>query len=319
MNGAISLLIFSYNQEKYLRETLNSVFAQTREPEEIWIVDDFSTDGSREIIESYQEENPKIKTIFNEVNVGLHSNINRVINLAEGAFIVLLSADDLLLPHFIENHHRLLKVNGDLGLICSDCFLFEDKQPYLLQQYRFLSFEQNCILEPTELVDILRTTDFFIPSWTCSYRRELFLKYGGYQTELNSLSDYFINYQIALRHSIGYIPAPLSAYRLRADSYGASINKNFAQRSAILTKLLKLINQQEKSFKISFFKSKILSFNGLFLLFYLVLRPFYWPILFSILKKSWRPLSVKLGKKICRMKIPPLSFSPVRTIPFADL
>lgn len=55
MNGfkKISIVIATYNGEKYLREQLDSLYSQTRKPDEIVVVDDRSTDGTREILEEY--------------------------------------------------------------------------------------------------------------------------------------------------------------------------------------------------------------------------------------------------------------------------
>ena len=75
----ISVIMSVYNEEKYLRDSLGSVITQTLEDFELIIVDDCSTDKTVEIIQSF--EDPRIKLIINETNMGLTKNLNKALKL----------------------------------------------------------------------------------------------------------------------------------------------------------------------------------------------------------------------------------------------
>ena len=90
----VSVLISNYNGDRYLASAIDSALAQTYPQMEIIVVDDGSSDNSRQIIESYDDN---IKAIFKE-NGGQASAINAGFEVSRGEIICLLDADDLWLP-----------------------------------------------------------------------------------------------------------------------------------------------------------------------------------------------------------------------------
>ena len=90
----VSFVMALYNAEPYLRETLDSVFAQNYEPFEVVVVDDGSTDGSAAIAQSY----PDVHYIRQE-NSGPSVARNVAIEAARGEIIAVADSDDILLPH----------------------------------------------------------------------------------------------------------------------------------------------------------------------------------------------------------------------------
>lgn len=110
---AVTIGIPVYNGEKYIVETLDSVLAQTHQELEIVIADNASTDGTQAILRHYEELDPRIRVIYNEVNVGAAGNYNLVLHEATSDFFAWLSADDVLEPTFIERNLQLLLDNPD--------------------------------------------------------------------------------------------------------------------------------------------------------------------------------------------------------------
>ncbi len=95
----VSVIMPTYNGEKYIAETLESILNQTYRDLEIIIVDDNSTDKTVEIIKSYNDE--RIKLYFNEKNLGIGDNTNKALSLATGEFIMMQDHDD------ISSHYRV--------------------------------------------------------------------------------------------------------------------------------------------------------------------------------------------------------------------
>ena len=91
MSHDYTLIMAVMNAEKYIGQTLESVFNQTLLPAEIIIVDEFSTDRTVEIIQSFS---PNIK-VLNNIRPGMSSAMNLAIPLANGQFIAFLDSDDL--------------------------------------------------------------------------------------------------------------------------------------------------------------------------------------------------------------------------------
>jgi len=94
----ISAIVVNYNGEKYIKECLTSLLAQTKKPFEIIMVDSFSTDGSKTLLESFKE----IKTVFLSKNAGYAAAANTGIRLMRGEAALILNSDTRLKPDFLE-------------------------------------------------------------------------------------------------------------------------------------------------------------------------------------------------------------------------
>jgi teichuronic acid biosynthesis glycosyltransferase TuaG len=91
----VTIITPSYNCSKFISDTVNSVLSQSYSNWEMIIVDDCSTDNSVEIIERITGDNPKIKLIKLENNVGSAQSRNAALEVASGRFIAFLDSDDI--------------------------------------------------------------------------------------------------------------------------------------------------------------------------------------------------------------------------------
>jgi len=94
MNNTVSIIMPSYNTEKFLRETVASVLAQSYTDWELIIVDDCSTDGTDELVKEFLTD-PRIRYLKNETNSGAAVSRNRALREAKGKWIAFLDSDDL--------------------------------------------------------------------------------------------------------------------------------------------------------------------------------------------------------------------------------
>ena len=108
----VSIITPSYNSERYISETIDSVINQTYENWEMLIIDDSSTDNSINIISDYCSSENRIKLIKLEENGGAAVARNRGIKEAEGRFIAFLDSDDLWHPEKLEKQlEKMVKKN----------------------------------------------------------------------------------------------------------------------------------------------------------------------------------------------------------------
>jgi ubiquinone/menaquinone biosynthesis C-methylase UbiE len=92
----VTVAIPSFNHESYIAEAIESVLLQDHEDFELLIVDDCSVDGTGEVIERYARSDSRIRTHFNDENLGMARNWNRCLELAGGEYFKLLNSDDIL-------------------------------------------------------------------------------------------------------------------------------------------------------------------------------------------------------------------------------
>lgn len=108
MKDSISLAMPTYNGEQYLREQLDSIYAQTRVPDEVIVIDDCSTDGTVAILEEYHKKYG-LKYYVNDHNLGYSKNFEKAISLCTGDYICLCDQDDVWLPTKIEKSYNKIK------------------------------------------------------------------------------------------------------------------------------------------------------------------------------------------------------------------
>ena len=118
----------TYNGEKYLREQLESIAAQTLLPCEIVICDDGSTDSTSDIVADFGRGAPfKVKFIRNPKNLGSTKNFEKAIGLCAGEFIALCDQDDIWMPEKLARQVNVLERDPQLAGVFSDATLINDR------------------------------------------------------------------------------------------------------------------------------------------------------------------------------------------------
>lgn len=118
ISDAISVVIPTYNRAHLIKESLQSVLAQTLQPYEIIVVDDFSTDHTEDVVNSLNS--PLIKYVKNNRKKGANGARNTGILMAQGEYIAFHDSDDLWMPTKLEKQYDLMKRDRNIDLcFCS--------------------------------------------------------------------------------------------------------------------------------------------------------------------------------------------------------
>lgn len=120
----------AYNGAQHVHEQLDSILDQLTERDEVIIVDDGSTDGTREWLTTIQD--PRLKAHFNEVNLGYVRNFEKALRLATGDIIMLSDQDDVWLPGRVD---ALILALDDAEAVASNFSYFEGT-PRKMEQFR---------------------------------------------------------------------------------------------------------------------------------------------------------------------------------------
>ena len=110
VDGLVSIIMPSWNTERFIAETIQSVIDQTYTNWELLIVDDCSTDNTDEVVASFKDD--RIKYFHNEKNSGAALTRNRAMREARGEWIAFLDSDDLWMPEKLEKQIAFMKENG---------------------------------------------------------------------------------------------------------------------------------------------------------------------------------------------------------------
>lgn len=113
----VSVVVPVYNVEKYLDECISSICASTLYDIEILLIDDGSTDASRDIAEQWQRRDRRVK-VYHKTNGGLSDARNYGIQLCQGEYIAFVDSDDKIAPEMFEDMYRACKQDGTKISIC---------------------------------------------------------------------------------------------------------------------------------------------------------------------------------------------------------
>lgn len=169
----ISIILTNYNYQDYIKEAIDSVLAQTYQNWELIISDNCSTDNSWEIINSYDD--PRIKKIRNETNLGSTGNFNNAYQYATADLIAILHADDYWMPTKLEKQIEAVN-KGDLIFTSADTNKPEYKHIFAIKNINWLQHfygSGNCLCHSAALV-----------------HRRVFDKIGLHSGEYTQLQDY---------------------------------------------------------------------------------------------------------------------------------
>jgi GT2 family glycosyltransferase len=111
----VSVTIVTYNSGRYIKRCLESVLAQKGPQFEVIVVDNNSTDGTRDILERYED---RCTIIYNDRNVGFAAAQNQAIRLARGNWVLTLNPDVLLMPYFIQALLEAGRLDNRIGTVC---------------------------------------------------------------------------------------------------------------------------------------------------------------------------------------------------------
>jgi glycosyltransferase involved in cell wall biosynthesis len=205
----VSVIMNCLNCEKYLREAIDSVFAQTYEDWEIIFWEDkASEDNSENIAKSYGS---KLRYFRSDVSLPLYGSRNLAVQKARGRYIAILDCDDLWLPTKLEEQIPLLERDGAIGLVYSDVFEFNERgKEKLLFEYARPS-RGNIFSELLKLN--------FINTQTVVIRRDAFRSIDNpFDASLILAGDYDAYLRISYKWKIDYVNKPLARYRVHRNS-----------------------------------------------------------------------------------------------------
>jgi glycosyltransferase involved in cell wall biosynthesis len=231
----VQILIPAYNAELTLGKTIESLLAQTFKNFEILVVDNFSTDKTREIVESFKDE--RVHYLCNEKNLGNYGNFDKCISLARFDYTAIFHADDLYLPSILETQVKLLDNSPSIGAVFTEAIKTNSnneetgliRTPFWLRmrarhsviKFNFESFlkaiiHHNCfIMAPSAIVRSKIYTNEIIRT-----RGEFF----------GNAADIDVWIRISKNWNVAVITKSLMKYRISPSQHTYLINRNRTAR-----------------------------------------------------------------------------------------
>lgn len=231
-NPLVSIVIPVYNAENYIQQTLDSVLGQTYLNFEIIVVDDGSTDSSKEILETYQE---KI-TLYPIENSGVSYARNFAVERAKGEWIAFIDADDVWFPDKLWT--QLMGIGENKWSHTDSFYIGENqsgktKRGDLSKQIGGKVFDSLIV-------------ENFITTSTVLMKKMLFNEHGGFDESMEALEDWKLWLKIAKNHPLAYEPKPLAQYRVYDGSTSRKARKMLPIHEALIHDLFQDIPESPK-------------------------------------------------------------------------
>lgn len=215
----LSVIIPNYNHGRYLPLALEAIVQQSYQPFEVIIIDDGSTDNSRDIIKNYQTKYPYIRSYFNEKNMGAAYTSELLLQMVRGDYIYASASDDFILPHFFSKSMSLLCANPFAGLCSSLRNRIDPHGNKIGIEPSIVAKHSASYLPPEEVKKRLVLHGTWILASTTIYRKKALLEAGGFIKGLHSFSDGLITKVIALKYGACYVPEVLTTKRVLEENF----------------------------------------------------------------------------------------------------
>jgi len=208
----VSVVVPVFNGEAHLRESLDSILAQTYPRLELIAVDDASTDRTPEILASY---GARIRVIRQERTRGIYGNANDGIAVASGEFVGVFHADDVYTPEMVEREVDWLLAHPDAGAVfTSAIYIDADGREFGRKPIPKEVSGGRALDYPTVLNTLLSRKNAFLGCPTALVRADAYSRLGGYRDEeFKNTSDLEMWLRIARSYRIGVLDEHLLMYR----------------------------------------------------------------------------------------------------------
>lgn len=243
----VSVIIPAYNAERFVKAAIDSVLAQTFQDFEILVVDDGSTDETKNILAQYGD---KIRYLYKD-NGGVSKARNYGIERAEGKYVAFLDADDVWLPEKLEKQFALLESNPSYGL----CYSATERVDENLAHKKYI--------EANEYEDYCEALllNLNIVAGSCSsamVKREVLLQTSGFDAQFSTCADWEFWLRLSLLTKFVPLPEYLVKYREVTGSMSSNPYVSKKDTLGVLYKFFALPDLPEKYRRL---KNKAISNN----------------------------------------------------------
>ena len=233
MAELISIVLPVYNGEKYLRESIESVIAQTYENWELLILDDCSTDKSPDIAKEYEARDSRIHYYRNEKNLRLPRNLNKGFSLSKGEYLTWTSGDNRFKQDALGKMYGTIKENAGAQFVFASCRIIDEDG----KEIEYIMVNES---SKKKIVGMNPVGACFM------YTRKAYEEIGEYNPELTLVEDFDYWQRLYARYGAVTIRDILYEYRwhdgaltstMRKDIFNQTLEKTLLKNRGAFGKL----------------------------------------------------------------------------------
>jgi len=209
---SVSMIVPCYNYGRYVAQAIDSILSQTIVDLEIIVIDDASSDETQEVLKRFHDE-ARVRIIRHEVNIGHIRSYNEGLELARGAYVGILSADDYCLAsNVVAAQVRLFEADPNVGMVYAAHILVSPWEEKVIRPW-----PETCLRKGSEELEHLIWGNY-VPHSGTLVRADVQREIGPYDLDLPHTADWFLWLRVALKYDIGYLAEPAYAYRIHGEN-----------------------------------------------------------------------------------------------------
>lgn len=234
VNPRVSIIVPNYNHARYLPERLESIYNQTFKDFEVILLDDASTDGSKDILRNYsQRANTRLS--LNRKNSGsTFAQWNKGVRLAAGEFVWIAESDDVADPAFLKSCVDKLEHSKSIGLVYADSWMIDEYGNKIEKRSTFLANKLNELPEQgdyirdgaTEIVTRIIRWNTISNASAVVFKRKNYLDAGGADETMKLTGDWLMWIKILEHYDYGYVANPLNYNRTHSATLRSTMGND---------------------------------------------------------------------------------------------
>ncbi|MEH2025123.1 MAG: glycosyltransferase [Nostoc sp.] len=218
----ISVVMTTYNHEKYIAEAIQSVLEQTFTDFELIVVNDGSTDRNDEVIRSFQDSRI---VYINQENQGTSTGLNQGIIAARGKYIALMSGDDVCYPQRLEKQYQYLYTKINQVIFSSVDFIDDDSHPVTGKHFA-RNYFNNSNKTSAEILNYFFMQGNYLCAVTAFLEKKMLLEAGLFNLASIQLQDFDMWIKLVKKYDIFIMEDKLVKYRIRQNEDNLSHPNN---------------------------------------------------------------------------------------------
>ncbi|MEO8698207.1 MAG: glycosyltransferase family 2 protein, partial [Acidimicrobiales bacterium] len=216
----VTVVVPSYNYERYLRQAVESAATQTDVDVEVVVVDNASTDGSLELARQLAAQYACVRVVSFADNLGIVSSFNRCLALPRGRSTVVLCADDRLTPGSLRRSVSFLDDHPGVGMVYGPVVQFGDSDSVAPSRLSRAAGEPVVYAGSDWVTSRCRTGRNALRAPEAMFRTAAQVAVGTYDENCPYTFDLNMWLRIAANSDIGYLPGtPQALYRVHANNF----------------------------------------------------------------------------------------------------
>lgn len=224
--ATVSVIVPSYNYERFLDARLQSIVDQTYQDLEVIVIDDASTDDSRSVIERYSHD-PRVRAIYCEANSGsVYQRWNEAALMARGRYLWFAGADDYCTPDLLEELLKCFEGQPTVGIAFAQSWFVDERGNRL---FLAPTWTRSLTMSGAQAIRKLVLDTTIANASAVVVRADLYREVGGFDTRFRLAADWRFYVDVLARSNLAYVAKPLNFCRIHPTTVSVIARRGGAE------------------------------------------------------------------------------------------